>query len=638
MGRKFPIIFMLVVLAIIIGCATTAWTAEPGKHVMLILDASGSMWGQLEGKAKITIAKEVMSEIIQDLSSDLQVGLTVYGHRQRDDCNDIEEIVQLTALDRNRLIAGVHSIKPKGKTPIGRSISLAADRMKNYGPESSIILVSDGEETCGGDPCKLTADLKSKGMALTIHVVGFGVEGKASKQLACIARAGGGTYTEAKDAGKLKLAIAGALEKALDENLVVRAVQTGKTKTGKPAPLDALVKVFKNGVQIAETSGTKAGFKLDPGAYDITVSIQSLEQTRRLENVVVNAKTKTEKEVSFSVSAIGVRAVDSMDKPIEAYLRIYAQNEEEAEAEGWSGLEQPRLFALPANTYRVEINEPATSQKIILDEVVLREGREVIKKAAFAKARLGVRAKDSKGRPINVFVRVFRQGEPDDEATSDWSNAESENFIELPPGTYDLTVEEDRTNQRISLKSINLEPGAKVVKEVSFAMAKLGVRAKDSKGRPINVFVRVFRQGEPDDEATSDWSNAESENFIELPPGTYDLTIEEDQTNQRIALNSITLEPGARLIKEATFAIAKLGVRGKDSQGKPISVYVRIFRQGETEDEVTSNWSDAESENFFALPPGTYDVTVEENASQRTIGIKSLLLEPGAIVIKEASF
>jgi Ca-activated chloride channel homolog len=84
MGKNRHFVFLLVVLAMVMGYATAAWTADRSKHVMLILDASGSMWGQIGGKAKITIAKEVLSDLIQDLPSDLQVGLTVYGHRQKD--------------------------------------------------------------------------------------------------------------------------------------------------------------------------------------------------------------------------------------------------------------------------------------------------------------------------------------------------------------------------------------------------------------------------------------------------------------------------------------------------------------------------------------------------------------------------
>jgi Ca-activated chloride channel family protein len=68
-------------------------------NMMFILDASGSMWGQVEGKAKITIAKEVLVGLIENLPEGLNVGLVAYGHRRKGDCKDVEELVPLGALD-----------------------------------------------------------------------------------------------------------------------------------------------------------------------------------------------------------------------------------------------------------------------------------------------------------------------------------------------------------------------------------------------------------------------------------------------------------------------------------------------------------------------------------------------------------
>lgn len=63
--------------------------AKTGKRIMLILDASGSMWGEIGGTAKIVTAKDVMSDLVRYLPSSLEVGLTVYGHRKEGDCNDV---------------------------------------------------------------------------------------------------------------------------------------------------------------------------------------------------------------------------------------------------------------------------------------------------------------------------------------------------------------------------------------------------------------------------------------------------------------------------------------------------------------------------------------------------------------------
>lgn len=638
MRRTCSVVFLMLILAMMAVCAVSVQAADRGRNVLLILDASGSMWGQLGGKTKIAIAKEVMSGIIQDLPSDLQTSLMIYGHRQKDDCNDVEVVIPFGPLDRNLYISTIHAIRPKGKTPITRSLSMAAEEIRKLGQGGSIILVSDGEETCEGDPCKLAAELKAGGLDVIMHVVGFGVKGVAAEQLACVAKAGGGTYAEAADAGKLKAALAGALEQTLAENLVIRTVQVSKAKGGKSSPLDARVAVFKDGAQIAESSGTRVGFKLDSGVYDVTVTIPSLDQSQTLQKIAVDAGVKTEKDVPFTVSAIGVRALDSLGKPMDVQVRIVRAGQDGVVAQGWSGVEQPRLFALPAGGYRLEITEQATRQQIVLEDVPLGDGEEVIKDVSFALARLGVRGKDSTGQAVNVHVKVFRRGEAGESVISDWSNAGDESFFELPPGVYDVVADEPDSKQSLEFKALSLDAGAAVVKEAVFALGRLGIRGKDSKGQRINVHVKVFRQGETMEPVIADWSNAGSDGYFELPPGIYDVVVEESGSGQSLEVKAVRLDAGATVDRDVSFATAKLGIRGLDSAGKAVNVHVEVFPQGETGKPVLSDWSNAGRDTLFELPPGTYDVAVEENKSQQTMELKAVSLEPGATVVKEVAF
>ena len=90
--------------------------AIAGKLVY-IFDASGSMWGQINGVAKIEIAKKALASLVETIPADTEVGLVVYGHRRKGDCQDIEELVGLKPLDKAALIKAVKGIKPKGMTP-----------------------------------------------------------------------------------------------------------------------------------------------------------------------------------------------------------------------------------------------------------------------------------------------------------------------------------------------------------------------------------------------------------------------------------------------------------------------------------------------------------------------------------------
>ena len=96
----------LLTFATIAAIATLPPLAAPsGGNIVFILDGSGSMWAQLEGKTKIAIAKEVLGGLIKDLPAGIEVGLVAYGHRAKGDCNDVEELVPLGPPDTADLIA-----------------------------------------------------------------------------------------------------------------------------------------------------------------------------------------------------------------------------------------------------------------------------------------------------------------------------------------------------------------------------------------------------------------------------------------------------------------------------------------------------------------------------------------------------
>ena len=104
---------------------------------------------------------------------------------------------------REAMLKKIAGMKCLGHTPIAGAITLVADRLKTSEQAATIVLVSDGEETCEGDPCALVKQLKAAGVRFVLHVIGFGVDEKTKAQLACIAEAGGGKYFGAKNADEL---------------------------------------------------------------------------------------------------------------------------------------------------------------------------------------------------------------------------------------------------------------------------------------------------------------------------------------------------------------------------------------------------------------------------------------------------
>jgi len=186
---------------------------EPGvekqaaTNVEVILDASNSMWGQIQGVAKIAIAKDVLEQIINRLPDEMNVGLRLYGHRyglnDRRACQDTELKVPISPIEKAVLIDIIRKIQPKGKTPLVYSVLQAGNDFKDI-PNGSIILITDGIESCDGDINAIAPALKASGIELKLHIVGFDIkEAEARAELEAIAKSTEGTYLDAKDSEEL---------------------------------------------------------------------------------------------------------------------------------------------------------------------------------------------------------------------------------------------------------------------------------------------------------------------------------------------------------------------------------------------------------------------------------------------------
>lgn len=181
----------------------TAEQHSDAGQALLVLDASGSMWGRMEGTEKIAIARDVVGDVLADWNPDIPLGLMAYGHRNKGDCNDIELVRPVAPLDAAAFSDAVNSIVPRGKTPITQSLFQAAKALRHVEERASVILVSDGLETCDSDPCIMAALLEDSGVDFTVHVVGFGVTEEEARQLQCIADNTGGLYLSAETASGL---------------------------------------------------------------------------------------------------------------------------------------------------------------------------------------------------------------------------------------------------------------------------------------------------------------------------------------------------------------------------------------------------------------------------------------------------
>lgn len=240
----------------------------------ILLDASGSMNANLPGagKTKLTVAKEVLVDLLSQVPADVNTALWVYGHRypqtsKERSCEDIERLFPLGALDTSTYANAIQSIRAIGYTPIAASLKLAAqDIPAGEDQLNTIILISDGKETCGGAPQAVARSLKVSDAAVTTHVVDYAADAASSEQLQQIAQASDGIYRDAENAGSLTEALSNVLE-AASSDAVLRVETSGADGTAVQAPM-TLHQIDTN----RHTTGlsTWTDYNVPAGVYDIT--------------------------------------------------------------------------------------------------------------------------------------------------------------------------------------------------------------------------------------------------------------------------------------------------------------------------------------------------------------------------------
>lgn len=215
-GFKTTLATALALASMLASSMTPALAQQKPANLTIILDASRSMWGQIDGINKIVIARTVLGQTAKKYEGRLHLGLVSYGHRQSSGCGDIELLAKPGPYKAARFAKTVNAIKPKGSTPIAASLETAAKAAARASGKSSLLLISDGLDNCSGDPCAVAQAINSRAASLAIHVVAFDrKEQESLKQLSCIAEATGGSFAPAKSEKELSAAVTAAIEKVI---------------------------------------------------------------------------------------------------------------------------------------------------------------------------------------------------------------------------------------------------------------------------------------------------------------------------------------------------------------------------------------------------------------------------------------
>ncbi len=427
---------------------------DAASDLVLILDASNSMWGQIDGVNKIVIARDAVGGLIDELPDATDVGLVAYGHRREGDCEDIEVMAPVGPLDKERLKSTINGINPKGRTPITASIDAAVE-LTEASDNAAVVLISDGLETCGLDPCGAVRAAKASGRPFVLHVIGFDVAGEDTAQLECAAQEGGGLYLSAENAEELSAALKSAYERPVepDGRLVVKA-------TEGDALIDALVSIrdAESGKHVgggrtytgAETNPRRV--PLEDGRYSASVSAVGIKGSPEFDfDFEIVDGNAVEREFDFSSGEIAVHVTRNGELS-DAVVRVYKKGERTTTASGRtyaSPTSNPRVIDIAAGTYEVRLSsvEVKNGPEPVFPDIVVNGGerREITYEYSSGVLAVGVRRGEVLvDAVVNVIDAAGKNVAGGRTYTRPTSNPKS--FV-LIPGDYTVRIREIRGEQ-----------------------------------------------------------------------------------------------------------------------------------------------------------------------------------------------
>ena len=185
-------------------------------RIEFLFDASQSMYGKWQSGAKIDVAKSLMAQLLDSLRyvGNIELALRVYGHLKPfppQDCDDSRLEVPFSKGNIPHIQTVLKNLIPRGTTPIAKSLELCGNDFPQDPSRNIIILITDGIEECGGDPCAISAALQKKGIFLKPFVIGLGLDPALKKTFECVGR-----YFDATNENMFKDALNIVISQALN--------------------------------------------------------------------------------------------------------------------------------------------------------------------------------------------------------------------------------------------------------------------------------------------------------------------------------------------------------------------------------------------------------------------------------------
>jgi len=464
---------------------------DPGRAI-LVLDASGSMWGKVKGRTKVEIARESIARLMKAWDPEIELGLIAYGHRRKGDCEDIELVLPVARHRPEDVVNAVNRLNARGKTPLSAAVKKAAETLRYSKERATVILISDGIETCGMDPCAVAEELERAGVAFTAHVIGFDLKKEELADLQCLAEGTGGMFIEAVDAASLTEALTTVEESVASAPPAPRvppASRLAAVLTSGMEPLDNqeinwYVTAPERGLDgtykaIGKYRHTNPRLRLGTGKYRIRVKTGLVV----VETVIhIDAENPAEQVVNLNagqLTLVGYYKEGGERLKKRTRWNLYAVGPD-ADAKrrflDYTNAADP-TYTLPTGTYKVELQSGLVQTAMTVD---LKPG-DVLEKKVFLNAgqvRLSAVLKEG-GPPIQKRIHWYLTGDTPD-AKGEYKtlshNSNPAPTFTLGAGRHRFFVTAGSTRKAFE---VNIEPDRLIEKSVSLDAGQVKMIALD---------------------------------------------------------------------------------------------------------------------------------------------------------------
>ena len=634
------------------------------EHVsIMVFDASGSMWARMEDdKSRIEVAREVVDEFAASRDAGIPFGVVAYGHTRRGDCDDIEAVLPLDTHEGDEIARTIHDLNPQGMTPLTDSMARAREMIPRTAESADIILVTDGLENCGGDPCALAAEMAEEGIDLRAHVVGFALEEEEVQTLSCVPEQTGGQLFTTQSGEELSA--------ALDEIAAAEpeAMRVQLRALDERNPEEHVRRVdWEVADEAGESifSGESRGIidlELMPGHYTVEAEAEVFAgetefgvtpQTDEPVDIMM-AKTQATLELSAEDAETG-EALGGVD-----WVALNVETEEAVEARSEDA--DPLELHLEPGEYRISAERGATSGDA-RETATLAEDREVVVTLEQELPDAELHAPDTAGVGSMVdvgwdgpgedrdFIVVVEPGAPGDDAghsrrARERVQGEELVTLQMPDalGPHELRYVHRETGSVLATRTIELEPVEASVSAPEEVPA--GAQFEVGWEGPVNRndYIAIVEAGAPDDDtghgrrATARVSEDGEPVTLQAPDalGSYEVRYVLRDSRRVLASQEVTLTPVEASVSapEEVPAGAYFEVEWEGPVNR--NDYIAIVEAGAPDDETghsrraTSRVSEHGEPVKIQAPDalGTHEVRYVLRLSRRALASQEVTLTP----------